>query len=254
MRTDGAGAAAMCPTLVTGVRAGNIGFAVARRVAQSGADVVVSDIVTPPDELLSEIAAGTEATVHALRVDVTDPASIAALLDDAFELVPDLANLVPSAGVSDPVKPLDITPEMFDRVMSVNLRGVFFTVQGFVQRLVERDRPGAIATISSVSGRTGGHHNGLHYAASKAGVLSLTRGFARAFGSRGIRVNCVAPGIIDTEMSRLVPGSGEQAAATPLGRWGTTWEVAASVAYLLSDESSYMTGAVLDLNGGQYSA
>ncbi|MFA5552742.1 MAG: SDR family oxidoreductase, partial [Trueperaceae bacterium] len=181
-------------------------------------------------------------------------ASIEALLTRAFELEPELANLVPCAGISDPAKPLDITPERFNQVMSVNLFGTFFTVQGFVQRLVNLGRPGAVATLSSVSGRTGGLHNGLHYAASKAGVISLSRGFARAFGKHGVRVNSVAPGIIDSEMSRQVPGSNEQAEATPLGRWGTIWEVADTAVYLLSDESSYMTGAVLDLNGGQYSA
>jgi len=242
------------PTLVTGARAGNIGFAVARRVAEAGADVVVADLQLPSTELLEEIVAGTGAQAHALRVDVTDPASIEAMLERAFALLPELANLVPSAGISDPVRPLDITPEMFDRVIGVNLRGTFFTIQGFVRRLVAQGRSGAVATLSSVSGRTGGLNNGLHYAASKAGVLSVTRGFARAFGQHGIRVNSIAPGIIDSEMSRQVPGSHEQATATPLGRWGTIWEVAASVLYLLSEDSSYMTGAVLDLNGGQYSA
>lgn len=242
------------PTLITGVRPNNIGFAVARRLTEAGANVVIADITPPSPGLLHDVSNGTAATANGLVVDVTDPDSIEAMLSRAFQLEPELANLVPSAGVSDPVKPLDITPEAFSRVMNVNLHGTFFTVQGFVRRLVELERPGAIATLSSVSGRTGGLNNGLHYAASKAGVLSITRGFARAFGKQGIRVNSVAPGIIDSEMSRLVPGSDQQAASTPLGRWGTVWEVADTVVYLLSDASSYMTGAVLDLNGGQYSA
>jgi 3-oxoacyl-[acyl-carrier protein] reductase len=138
--------------------------------------------------------------------------------------------------------------------MSVNLHGTFFSIQGFVRKLVELERQGAIATLSSVSGQTGGLNNGLHYAASSTGVLPVTRGFARAFDKRGIRMNSVAPGIIDSEMNRLVPGSDEQATATPLGRWDTVWEEADTVLFLLSDASSRMTGAVLDVNGGQYSA
>ena len=244
----------MKPTLITGVRPNNIGFAVARRVAQRGGNVVVADLRPPAAELLDEITEGTQARAHSVAVDVTSQASIEALLTQAFELEPDLANLVPCAGISDPAKPLEITPERFNQVMSVNLFGTFFTLQGFVQRLVSLERPGAVATLSSVSGRTGGLHNGLHYAASKAGVISISRGFARAFGKHGIRVNSVAPGIIDSEMSRQVPGSNEQAEATPLGRWGTIWEVADTAVFLLEDGSSYMTGAVLDLNGGQYSA
>ena len=242
------------PTLVTGVRDHNIGFAVARRVAEAGANVVVADLEAPGTDLLECICAGTPARAWGLSVDVTEQASIEALLTRAFEIEPALCNLVPSAGVSDPVKPLEITPEKFWRVMDVNLFGAFFTIQGFVRRLVAEGTTGAVATLSSVSGRTGGMNNGLHYAASKAGVISISRGFARAFGQHGIRVNSVAPGIIDSEMSRMVPGSDQQAKTAPLGRWGTVWEVADAVTFLLDDASSYMTGAVLDLNGGQYSA
>jgi NAD(P)-dependent dehydrogenase (short-subunit alcohol dehydrogenase family) len=244
----------MKPALITGVRPDNIGFAVARRVAQASANVLVADLQPPDPELLARITEGTPVRASSLAVDVTAHDSIERMLAQAFELEPELANLVPCAGISDPARPLDITPERFARVMNVNLFGTFFTVQGFVQRLVSQERSGAVATLSSVSGRTGGMHNGLHYAASKAGVISISRGFARAFGKHGIRVNSVAPGIIDSEMSRQVPGSNDQAEATPLGRWGTIWEVADTVTFLLDDASSYMTGAVLDLNGGQYSA
>lgn len=244
----------MRPTLITGVRPNNIGFAVARRVAETGANVVVADLKAPAAELLEELTRGTSSSAHALAVDVTSQTSIEAMLTAAFELEPELSNLVPCAGVSDPARPLEITPERFTQVMNVNLFGTFFTVQGFVRRLVDQARGGAVATLSSVSGRTGGMHNGLHYAASKAGVISISRGFARAFGKHNIRVNSVAPGIIDSEMSRSVPGSDAQAEATPLGRWGTTWEVADTVTFLIDEASSYMTGAVLDLNGGQYSA
>lgn len=244
----------MKPTLVTGVRDGNIGFATARRIAEDGGDVVVADVECPGVDVVAAIGEGLDVTVSAVAVDVTDMASIEAMLDHAFGAAPGLANLVACAGIADPLRPLDITPERWDRVMDINLRGTFFCLQGFIQRLVDQGRGGAIATVSSVSGRTGGRHNGLHYAASKAAIISISRGFARAFGEHGIRVNAVAPGIIDTPMSHAVAGSDEQARATPLGRWGSVWEVADALTYAVSDRSSYMTGAVMDVNGGQYSA
>jgi 3-oxoacyl-[acyl-carrier protein] reductase len=104
--------------------------------------------------------------------------------------------------------------------------------------------------VTTMVGKTGGKNNGIHYAASKAGIISITKGFARAFGGKGIRVNAVAPGIIDTSMSRGVPGSDKQAKESPLGRWGTAAEVGSVIAFLVSEEASYMNGAIVDVNGG----
>lgn len=111
-----------------------------------------------------------------------------------------------------------------------------------------------MVNLASLAGRTGGTHNGLHHAASKAGVISITKGLARAFGRHGIRVNAVAPGLIDTVMSHNVKGSDEQAKTSPLGRWGTIEEAAEAIAYLIGLSASYVSGTTLDVNGGLYAS
>lgn len=241
----------MKAALVTGVGRDNIGFGAARRFVERGLPVVAVDVRPPAPEVAERLAAGAAAPVHWLAADVADTAAIEAMAAEAFALVPGLDCLVNAAGIADPTKPLEITPERWDRLMDINLRGTFFACQAFARRLVAEGRPGGIVNLASMAARTGGRSNGLHYAASKAGVVSITLGLGRALGEHAIRVNAVAPGIIDTVMTRdVVPGSIHRAKEAALGRWGTIWEVADVILFLLSPESGYVTGTTVDVTGG----
>jgi NAD(P)-dependent dehydrogenase (short-subunit alcohol dehydrogenase family) len=161
--------------------------------------------------------------------------------------------LVNNAGVTQPVKLLEITPSDWDRIQDVNLKGVLFLSQAVIPHM-RRRKVGSIACMSSVSAqRGGGIFGGPHYSAAKAGVLGLAKAMAREFGSDGIRVNCVTPGLIGTDITagkltdemktKILEG-------IPLGRLGEADDVAGIYTFLASDLSAYVTGAVIDVNGG----
>ena len=148
---------------------------------------------------------------------------------------------------------MDITPENWDRVMDVNLRGVFYLSQAFIPHMRER-KQGSIACMSSVSAqRGGGIFGGPHYSAAKAGVLGLAKAMARELGPDNIRVNCVTPGMIQTDITggKLTDElRAEITKGIPLNRLGDAEDVAGAYLFLASDLSSYITGAVIDVNGG----
>jgi NAD(P)-dependent dehydrogenase (short-subunit alcohol dehydrogenase family) len=161
--------------------------------------------------------------------------------------------LINNAGITQPVKLMDITPEDLQRILDVNLNGILYLSQAFIPHMRER-KQGSIACMSSVSAqRGGGIFGGPHYSAAKAGGLGLAKAMARELGPDGIRVNCVTPGLIQTditggkltdEMRRdIIKG-------IPLARLGTAEDVAGIYLFLASDLSAYVTGAVIDVNGG----
>ncbi len=240
----------MPATLVTGVTKGNIGYETAIALARRGHDLVLADVRAVPQEVTADLARTYNVRVDAVALDILDCAAIQATIPGLVKVRKDLRYLVNSAGIARPTPPLAITPAEFDLLMNINLRGTFFCCQAFIGAMVEEQRKGAVVNLASMAGKTGGKNNGLHYAASKAAIISISKGFARAFGKRGIRVNAVAPGIIDTPMSQAVPGSDCQALDSPLGRWGRPEEVGTVIAFLLGEDASYMTGAVVDVNGG----
>jgi NAD(P)-dependent dehydrogenase (short-subunit alcohol dehydrogenase family) len=161
--------------------------------------------------------------------------------------------LINNAGITQPVKFLDIKPSDWDRIQDVNLKGILFLSQAVIPHMQKR-QAGSIACMSSVSAqRGGGIFGGPHYSAAKAGVLGLAKAMAREFGADGIRVNCVTPGLIGTDITsgkltdemrtKILEG-------IPLGRLGEATDVAGIYTFLASDLSAYVTGAVIDVNGG----
>jgi NAD(P)-dependent dehydrogenase (short-subunit alcohol dehydrogenase family) len=161
--------------------------------------------------------------------------------------------LVNNAGITQPVKTLEITGADYDRILDVSLRGTLYMSQAVLPAM-RKQQSGAIVCISSVSAqRGGGIFGGPHYSAAKAGVLGLARAMAREFGSEGIRVNCITPGLIETDITqgKLTPDRKKEIEGTiPLARLGRADDVAGACVFLASDLSAYCTGITLDVNGG----
>lgn len=245
--------------LVTG-GGGGLGRAVAAALSAEGAAVAVADVALAP---AAEVAGGlreTGGTAIALELDVADPGSVAAAFSRAEAELGGLDVLVNLAGGSlgTPRDLPEIAPEDYDRVLDVNLRGTFLCCQAAVP-LLSRRGGGAIVNVSSIAARGTTPVTGVPYAAAKAGVLGLTRRLAREVGPLGIRVNAVAPGLFlsGSRLEGMWAGlsDGERAEvldAIPLRRLPELAEAAAPILFLASDEASYVTGAVLDVNGGRF--
>ncbi len=227
-----------------------IGLATARLFAEHGARVAILDI----DEAGAKAAAAALGPQHVgLGCDVADAASCKASAEAAISAFGHIDILINNAGISQPLKIMDISPENWGRVVDVNLSGVLYLSQAFIPHMRAR-RQGAIACMSSVSAqRGGGIFGGPHYSAAKAGVLGLAKAMARELGPDGIRVNCVTPGLIQTDITggKLTPEMKEEIKkGIPLNRLGDAIDVARIYLFLASDLSSYVTGAVIDVNGG----
>lgn len=237
--------------LITGASRG-IGAAVARRFAREGWRVGVNYRTSRgrAEALAAEIAAAGGQTAL-LPGDVSDPAQAAALVRAAEEQLGPLDALVCNAGVALPQQLLtDTTDEQWRQVMGVDLDGVFYTLRAAVPGFVLRQR-GAIVTVSSMWGVTGGSCE-VAYSAAKAGVIGLTKALAKEEGPSGITVNCVAPGVIDTDMMAAFTAEDKAALAeeTPVGRLGSADEVAQLLVFLAGESAGYITGQVFGVNGG----
>jgi NAD(P)-dependent dehydrogenase (short-subunit alcohol dehydrogenase family) len=235
--------------LITGGASG-IGLACARRLLAEGAQVVLLDLSS--DALSS--AAGTGAATVAC--DVRDPDAVARAVTRAAGLLHGPADvLVSAAGVYRITPLLDLAPDEWDDVLAVNLRGTFLAGRSVAAALIAAGLPGAIVNISSTAGLVAdASEPSAHYNASKAGVLALTRQMAAEWAPHGIRANAVCPGVIDTPMLRLMDdpaaGAAYLRACVPQRRLGAAGEVAAAVAFLASDDASYLTGAAVPVDGG----
>ena len=236
--------------LVTGASRG-IGAAIAKSLAKEGAFVIINynGSKERADAVAAEILAdGGKAAVYGCNV--SDYSACEKMAKDIIENYGHLDILVNNAGITRDDLLMKMSEEAFDAVIATNLKGTFNTIRHFSRYLLKQ-RAGKIINISSVSGILGnaGQSN---YAASKAGVIGLTKSVARELASRGICVNAVAPGFVETEMTAVLPEKTQEELKKqiPLGRAGQVQDIANAVAFLASPESDYITGQILSVDGG----
>ncbi len=240
--------------LVTGGSRG-IGEAIAHRLADEGAAVT---LCARHLEAAAEVAKAIEARggqALAFAADVGFPADADRLVAACLDRFGRLDILVNNAGITRDGLILRMKDQDWDQVLSVNLAGGFRCARAALRPMLKQKQGGRIINIGSVVGSMG-NVGQANYVAAKAGLIGLTKALAREVASRGITVNAVSPGVIDTEMTAGLPESAKQAylAQIPQGRFGTTGEVASVVAFLASEGAAYITGQVIHVNGGMWSS
>lgn len=233
-----------------------MGLAVSRRLADRGDSVALLDVdADAVRRAADELRAGGALALDA-EVDVTDRAAVDAALDKVRRAFGPVEIMVTSAGIEAFTSFTDITIEAWDRMLAVNLTGTFHCLQSAVPDMVAGGW-GRIVTISSSSAQSGTRRMA-HYVASKGGVIALTKALALELAPHGITVNTIPPGFIDTPMLRRAAATGvldsmeELIARTPVGRAGTSDDIAAACAFLCTDDAGYITGQLLGVNGGWY--
>ena len=246
--------------IVTGGGQG-IGRAITLRLAREGADVVIADVNTATAAAVAGEVQAAGRRALAVRTDVADATDRRALVDAALSTFGRIDILVNNAGIIRVSGPLEITEAEWDLVQAINLKGTYFTCQAVLPHMLARNR-GRIVNIASIAAKAGSVAF-IHYNVSKAGVVALTRNLAVAYGKRGINVNCVCPGIVDTEMWAKIdreaggvlgvrPGDFTQSrlSTIALGRMEQPEDVADVVAFLCSDDARYITGQAVNVEGG----
>lgn len=238
--------------LVTGSARG-IGRAIAELLARRGASVIIADVRAElAATTAQEIAASTGQRTLAVAVDVVNSESVKAMVDRALAEFGHLDILVNNAGITRDNLIMRMEEADWDLVVNINLKGAFNCSKAVVRTMMKQ-RYGRIINIASVSGLAG-NAGQANYSASKAGLVGLTKSLARELGSRQITVNAVAPGFIPTDLTKDLPAELKEASLKmiPLGRWGSTDDIAAAVAFLASDEAAYITGHILSIDGGMF--
>jgi 3-oxoacyl-[acyl-carrier protein] reductase len=237
--------------LVTGAAQG-IGKAVALLLARNGADLIVSDInLEKAEETAKEIQAIGRRAV-AIKVDVASLGDVEQMVEAVLEHFGHIDILINNAGITRDRLILRMTEEDWDAVLNINLKGTFHCTK-VVIRHMSKQRNGRIVNIASVVGEMG-NAGQANYSASKAGVIGFTKTIAREFAQRGINVNAIAPGYIETPMTEALPEKAKEELkrVIPMERLGRPEDVAEAVLFLVSEASSYITGQVLNVNGGIY--
>ena len=228
-----------------------VGLACARRIAELGAHVVLTDVdVTSGNQSAQGLRAdGLRASFAPL--DVSDVGAIRSCVSELAQKFGRIDVLVNNAGIALVAELEDVTEQLWDRTMQVNLKGTFFLSQAVVPHM-KAQRSGRIINVASVAARSGGLMPLAPYAASKAGIVNLTKSFAGQLAPYGINVNAVAPGPVDTDLTRSWTDDQRERTrrAIPWGRFAKADEVAAVVAFLAGPGAAYMTGTTVDINGG----
>ncbi len=237
--------------LVTGASRG-IGQAIALALGHAGAQVIGTATTDGGAEAISGYLAAAGIRGRGARLDVNDSDAVTVLLDDIRSREGGVGVLVNNAGITRDGLLMRMKDEEWDSVLDTNLKSVFLTARAVVRDMMKA-RGGRIINIGSVVGSSG-NAGQANYAAAKAGMGGFTRALARELGSRNITVNCVAPGFIDTDMTRSLSESQQGAllASIPLGRLGTVQDIAAAVLFLASPGAAYVTGTTLHVNGGMF--
>ncbi len=239
--------------LVTGATRG-IGRAIALELGRQGATVVGTATTAAGAAEIGKALSQAQIKGAGMVLNVRDEAGCDALIEDVQKAHGDIAVLVNNAGITRDNLALRMKDADWDEVIDTNLKAVF-RLSRAVMRGMMKARWGRIINITSVVGAAG-NAGQANYAAAKAGVVGMSKSLARELGSRSITVNCVAPGFIDTDMTRALPEAQRSAllGQIPLGRLGAPEEIAAAVAYLASPAAAYVTGCVMHVNGGMYMA
>ncbi len=233
--------------LVTGAGKG-IGRAIAEELVKQGATVVLADIdedqlKTTCDEINQGLT-GDAATAYVC--DISDPKRTKSLIENMVERFGKIDVLVNNAGVASSLLIDEITPEQWDRTLNINLRGTMFLSQyAFIE--MKKKKSGKIINIASLAGERGGKFAGIDYSASKAGVIMLTKCYALNGGEHGVTCNAIAPGLIETDLSRELKFNTDE---IPMKKLGSAKNVADAVVFLASEEAAYVNGTTLDVNGG----
>jgi 3-oxoacyl-[acyl-carrier protein] reductase len=234
--------------MVTGGAAG-IGRTTAEAFAREGAKLAICDVNPQAGEEAAQTL-GPEASFH--KVDVANEAEVAAWADATVQRYGRIDVLVNNAGITRDALLLRMKESDWDLVMSINLKGAFLCTRAVVRHMAQQ-RSGRVVNVASVVGVVG-NVGQANYVASKAGLIGLTKTVAREFAARGITVNAVAPGYIETQMTAVLSDKVKEAfiAQIPLARAGSPEDVAAAVTFLASDQAAYLTGQVLHVSGGMY--
>lgn len=240
--------------VVTGAASG-MGLAIARRLSATGARVGLLDLQGEAALRAAKDLGASGARAIGVQADVTDRGAVDAALDEVRAELGPIAIMVTSAGLDAFERFTEISIQSWERILAVNLTGTFHCLQAAVPDMLEA-RWGRMVTISSSSAQSGAPRMA-HYVAAKAGVIGLTRALALDLARKGITVNTITPGMIDTPMLRGAAAGGDigglekvAAQAVPIGRPGTADEIAATCGFLCSDDASFITGQVIGVNGG----
>lgn len=235
--------------LVTGGAQG-IGRTISEELARAGAHVVLGDVNLDGAQGTADAINNDGGSASAVKIDVSDPAEVKEVFDTILKDKKPVDIVVNNAGITRDGLMIRMKESDWDLVLNINLKGSFLCSQQAAKQMMKQ-KSGAIVNIASIVGVMG-NFGQANYSASKAGVIGLTKTLAREVASRGIRVNAVAPGFIDTEMTRVLDDSVRQnlIEQVPLARLGLPEDVARCVAFLVSDKSSYITGQVINVNGG----